>query len=189
MGGYMEVTGDPKGPPTLDRHAGDRSQGRRRVYANVMLALLERSETGRGKDIDVSMLQAAASWLITVLPLIDFDCEPSEITRAGNEHRKFIPTNVYPAQRRLRLSGDRQRRAVAPLHSGAEIRVDRQRSARRPTRAGMRERDAIHRDIGAVTVSAWRTKSWPTCARRPSRRPESIDIRQSQRAAALREAN
>ena len=98
MCGYMEVTGDSKGSPTqmglpvIDLKAGDE------VYANVMLALLERSETGRGKQINVSMLQAAASWLITVLPLIDFDCEPSEITRAGNEHRKFIPTNVYPTK-------------------------------------------------------------------------------------------
>jgi crotonobetainyl-CoA:carnitine CoA-transferase CaiB-like acyl-CoA transferase len=29
------------------------------------------------------------------LPLIDFDCEPSEITRSGNQHRKFVPTNAY----------------------------------------------------------------------------------------------
>ncbi|MCC6194896.1 MAG: CoA transferase [Burkholderiales bacterium] len=98
MAGLMEVTGDPDGPPMVtgiplvDLKAGDE------VYANVLLALLERAETGRGKRIDVSMLQAAASWLITTLPLIDFHCEPAEITRAGNEHRKFIPTNVYPTR-------------------------------------------------------------------------------------------
>jgi crotonobetainyl-CoA:carnitine CoA-transferase CaiB-like acyl-CoA transferase len=96
MAGYMEVTGDPKGPPMLtgipviDLKAGDE------VYAGVMQALLERHETGVGKEVHVSMLQAAASWLITVLPLIDYGCQPGEITRAGNEHRKFIPTNVYP---------------------------------------------------------------------------------------------
>jgi crotonobetainyl-CoA:carnitine CoA-transferase CaiB-like acyl-CoA transferase len=98
MAGLMELTGDPAGPPTVsgtpivDLKAGDE------VYANVMLALLDRAETGRGRRIDVSMLQAAASWLITTLPLVDFDCDPSEITRAGNEHRKFIPTNVYPTR-------------------------------------------------------------------------------------------
>ena len=98
MAGLMELTGDPEGPqtvagtPIVDLKAGDE------VYANVMLALLERAETGRGQRIDVSMLQAAASWLITTLPLVDFDCETSEITRAGNEHRKFIPTNVYPTR-------------------------------------------------------------------------------------------
>ena len=44
------------------------------------------------------MLQAAASWLITVLPLIDFGCEDWELTRCGNEHRKFVPTNAYPTK-------------------------------------------------------------------------------------------
>jgi crotonobetainyl-CoA:carnitine CoA-transferase CaiB-like acyl-CoA transferase len=98
MAGYVELTGDPKGTPVLcgvpviDLKAGDE------VYANVMLALAERAETGLGREIHVSMLQAAASWLITTLPLVDFDCAPWEITRAGNEHRKFVPTNVYPAR-------------------------------------------------------------------------------------------
>jgi crotonobetainyl-CoA:carnitine CoA-transferase CaiB-like acyl-CoA transferase len=96
MAGYVELTGDPGGTPVLcgvpviDLKAGDE------VYANVLLALAERAETGRGREIHVSMLQAAASWLITTLPLLDFNCEPWEIARAGNEHRKFVPTNVYP---------------------------------------------------------------------------------------------
>ena len=95
MVGFMELTGVADGPPTLcgiplvDLKAGDE------VFAGVCLALAEKAETGQGKRIDVSMLRAAASWLITTLPLIDFDCDPSEITRSGNEHRKFIPTNAY----------------------------------------------------------------------------------------------
>lgn len=151
MCGYMEVTGDPKGSPTqmglpvIDLKAGDE------VYANVMLALLERSETGRGKEIHVSMLQAAASWLITVLPLIDFDCEPSEITRAGNEHRKFIPTNVYPAKDGfvyLAIGSDVQWRRLTAVPKFASIA-----SELRVTNEGRhKDRDAIHRDIGAVTI-------------------------------------
>ena len=96
MAGYMELTGPQDGPPTLsgiplvDLKAGDE------VYAGVMMALAEKAETGKGGRIDVSMLQAAASWLITTLPLVDMDCGPEEITRWGNAHRKFIPTNVYP---------------------------------------------------------------------------------------------
>jgi itaconate CoA-transferase len=98
MAGFMEITGEKDGPPTLsgiplvDLKAGDE------VFAGVCLALAEKAESGQGKRIDVSMLQAAASWLITTLPLIDFDCDPSEITRSGNEHRKFIPTNAYKTQ-------------------------------------------------------------------------------------------
>ena len=95
LAGYMELTGDADGDPTLsgiplvDLKAGDE------VYAGVCLALAEQAESGKGKRIDVSMFQAAASWLITTLPLVDFGCDYSEITRSGNEHRKFIPTNAY----------------------------------------------------------------------------------------------
>ena len=150
MCGYMEVTGEPKGAPTvmglpvIDLKAGDE------VYANVMLALLERHETGCGKAIHVSMLQAAASWLITVLPLIDFGCEANEITRAGNEHRKFIPTNVYPAKDGfvyLAIGSDAQwkRLTESPKFAGVA------NGLRRTNEGRHREREAIHRDMAAVT--------------------------------------
>ncbi|MGA6968132.1 MAG: CoA transferase [Xanthobacteraceae bacterium] len=150
MCGYMEVTGDPAGSPTqmgvpvIDLKAGDE------VYANVMLALLERNETGRGTAIHVSMLQAAASWLITVLPLIDFNCEPNEITRAGNEHRKFIPTNVYPASDGfvyLAIGSDVQWRRLTAMPKFACVA-----NAVRATNEGRhKERQSIHRDMAAVT--------------------------------------
>jgi crotonobetainyl-CoA:carnitine CoA-transferase CaiB-like acyl-CoA transferase len=150
MCGYMEVTGDPAGPPmqmglpVIDLKAGDE------VYANVMLALLERNETGRGKAIHVSMLQAAASWLITVLPLIDFDCEPDEITRAGNEHRKFIPTNVYPAKDGfvyMAIGSDVQWRRLTAIPKFAPVAND----VRVTNEGRYRERKSIHRDMAAVT--------------------------------------
>jgi len=150
LAGYMEVTGDIKGPPTvmglpvIDLKAGDE------VYANVMLALLERAETGKGRAIDVSMLQAAASWLITVLPLIDYGCDPMEITRAGNEHRKFIPTNVYPARDGfiyMAIGSDVQWKRLSELPSFASIA-----KPERATNEGRaKDREAIYRDIGAAT--------------------------------------
>jgi len=150
MAGYMEVTGDPNGPPMLagipviDLKAGDE------VYANVMLALLDRNETGHGRRIDVSMLQAAASWLITVLPLIDFGCEPNEITRAGNEHRKFIPTNVYPAADGfifLAIGSDLQWRRLTAIPKFADVANE----VRATNEGRHRERAAIHREMAAVT--------------------------------------
>lgn len=98
MSGLMDLNGFADGPPTLmgvpitDLKAGDE------LYSGVLLALLERGETGRGKRIDVSMLQAAASWLVAVLPLLDMDAEPGELARNGNAHRRFVPTNVYPTR-------------------------------------------------------------------------------------------
>ena len=151
MCGYMEVTGYPNGPPTvmglpvIDLKAGDE------VYANVMLALLERAETGRGKEIHVSMLQAAASWLITVLPLIDFGCEPNEITRAGNEHRKFIPTNVYPASDGfvyLAIGSDTQWKRLTEIPKFAPVANE----VRKTNEGRHKEREAIHRDMATVTA-------------------------------------
>ena len=150
MAGYMEVTGDPKGPPMLtgipviDLKAGDE------VYANVMLALLDRAEGGRGRQIHVSMLQAAASWLITVLPLIDFGCEPNEITRAGNEHRKFIPTNVYPAKDGfvyMAIGSDVQWQRLTASAKFACVANE----IRKTNEGRQRERVAIQRDMAAVT--------------------------------------
>jgi itaconate CoA-transferase len=95
MVGFMELTGDPDGAPTLagmpliDLKAGDE------VYSGVLAALVERYEGASGRRIDVSMLQAAASWLITTLPLLNFPHDRNEISRSGNQHRKFIPTDVF----------------------------------------------------------------------------------------------
>ena len=150
MSGYMEVTGDPKGPPMLagipiiDLKAGDE------VYAGVMQALLERYETGVGKEIHVSMLQAAASWLITVLPLIDYGCQPNEITRAGNEHRKFIPTNVYPTSDGfifMAIGSDVQWRRFTAIPKFAGVANEL-----RQTNEGRHvQREAIHADIAQVS--------------------------------------
>jgi len=150
MAGFMEITGDPAGPPMVtgvpivDLKAGDE------VYANVLLALAERAETGRGKRIDVSMLQAAASWLITTLPLVDFDCDPAEITRAGNEHRKFIPTNVYPTRDGfiyLAVGSDVQWKRLTGMAMFAPVA-----RPERATNAGrQQDRIGLRRDMTAVT--------------------------------------
>jgi crotonobetainyl-CoA:carnitine CoA-transferase CaiB-like acyl-CoA transferase len=150
MAGFMELTGCVDGPPMLsgvpliDLKAGDE------VYANVCLALAEKAETGRGQAIHVSMMQAASSWLITTLPLLDFDCDASEVTRCGNEHRKFIPVNVYPTADGFLLIAigndvqwERLTRLPKFLTLANEVRV---------TNAGRHaERSAIHRDMANVT--------------------------------------
>jgi crotonobetainyl-CoA:carnitine CoA-transferase CaiB-like acyl-CoA transferase len=93
--GYMDLTGQADGPPLLsgiplvDLKAGDEA------FTQVLLALIERAETGRGRCIDISMAQVAVSWLQTFLPMLDLGSDPSELRRSGNEHRQFIPVNAY----------------------------------------------------------------------------------------------
>ena len=152
MAGYMELTGAADGPPMLtgvpviDLKAGDE------LYAAVMLALAERAETGEGQRIDVSMLQAAASWLITTLPLIDFDCAAAEITRCGNEHRKFIPTNVYPTRDGyifVAIGNDAQWQRLTAIPKFAGLA-----GGARETNAGRSaDRTAIHAAMAAATTA------------------------------------
>ncbi len=151
MVGYMEVTGFADGPPTVsgiplvDLKAGDE------LYANVILALAEKMESGRGKRIDVSMLQAAASWLITLLPLIDMGCGPEEVTRWGNAHRKFIPTNVYPTLDGfiyLAIGSNTQWEKLAGLKKFAALDPQLKRNTQAARYA---ERNAIYQEIGEIT--------------------------------------
>ncbi len=151
MAGYMEVTGFEDGPPTLsgipliDLKAGDE------VFAGVCMALAERAETGRGSRIDVSMLQAAASWLITTLPLIDMGCEPEEVSRWGNAHRKFIPTNVYPARDGfvyVAIGSDVQWRRLTEIPKFAPLADE----ARHTNQGRYAVRHDLYREIGAITA-------------------------------------
>ena len=150
MSGFMELTGSKDGMPTLsgipviDLKAGDE------VFAGVCLALLQRSETGTGKAINVSMLQIAASWLITTLPLIDFDCDYSEITRAGNEHRKFVPSNVYKTKDAyiyVAIGNDVQWKRLTEIPAFKQIASDQ----RATNKGRMQELQQIYQDIGEVT--------------------------------------
>jgi crotonobetainyl-CoA:carnitine CoA-transferase CaiB-like acyl-CoA transferase len=151
MAGYMELTGFEDGPPTLsgipliDLKAGDE------VFAGVCLALAEKAETGAGKEINVSMLQAAASWLITTLPLLDFDCDDSEISRSGNEHRKFIPTNAYETSDGfiyLAIGNDTQWRRLLEIPKFSSLETE----ARATNNGRLDDRQGCYRDIGAITA-------------------------------------
>jgi crotonobetainyl-CoA:carnitine CoA-transferase CaiB-like acyl-CoA transferase len=148
--GYMDITGDPNGPPMLcgvpfvDLKAGDE------VFANVCLALAERARTGLGCRIDVSMAQAAASWLVTTIPLLDLGYARSEITRNANEHREFVPVNVYPTSDGyiyLAIGNDVQWSRLVSIDRFATLA-----SPVRQTNEGRRsERELIHEELGAIT--------------------------------------
>ncbi|MHC4945892.1 MAG: CaiB/BaiF CoA transferase family protein [Planctomycetota bacterium] len=150
MTGAMDITGEPDGPPMLsgvpfvDLKAGDE------VFANVCLALAERAETGKGSRIDVSMAQAAASWLITTIPLLDLDYTPDEVKRSGNEHREFVPVNVYPTSDGyiyLAIGNDVQWSRMISI-PGFERLSKPERETNEGRKAG---RAALHEEIAAAT--------------------------------------
>jgi itaconate CoA-transferase len=148
--GYMDLTGDPGGPPMLcgvpfvDLKAGDE------VFANVCLALAKKTQTGGGTRIDVSMAQAAASWLVTTIPLLDLGYEAREVRRSGNEHREFVPVNVYPTADGyiyIAIGNDVQWSRLVSLDAFAGLAA----ASRQTNEGRRREREAIHRELGAIT--------------------------------------
>jgi len=150
--GYMDLTGDRDGPPLqcgppiIDLKAGDE------VFAQVLLALLERERTGSGRRIDVSMAQAAISWLHTFLPMLDMGSPPEELRRNGNEHRQFIPVNAYPTRDGylfLAVGSDAQwaRLVAQPLFASLDRETLRTNEGRRG------ERGSLHAAIGGITSS------------------------------------
>jgi crotonobetainyl-CoA:carnitine CoA-transferase CaiB-like acyl-CoA transferase len=98
------------------------------------------------------MLQVAASWLVTTLPLIDFDCDYAEITRAGNEHRKFVPSNVYKTKDGyiyVAIGNDMQWKRLTEIPAFRQIAKEQ----RATNKGRMQELQQIYQDIGAVTSS------------------------------------
>ncbi len=148
--GFMDLTGPADGPPMLcglpliDLKAGDE------LLTQVMQALWERAETGRGKRIDVSMARAAASWLLTFVPMLDAGARPEEITRSGSEHRQFVPSNAYPTSDGfvyLAIGSDRQwaqLTAIAVFSSLREPRFERNEGRKD-------HRRELHERLGACT--------------------------------------
>ena len=148
--GYMDLTGHKDGPPLqcgppiIDLKAGDE------IFAQTLHALLEMRETGKGRKIDVSMAQAAVSWLPTFLPMLDMGSEPAELKRSGNEHRQFIPVNAYPCKDGfvfMALGSDAQwRRFVSqPMFASLD-------ETRLADNEGRRQgKEALHARIAAIT--------------------------------------
>jgi crotonobetainyl-CoA:carnitine CoA-transferase CaiB-like acyl-CoA transferase len=154
--GYMELTGDRRGPPTLmgvpmvDLKAGDE------VFAQTMRALAEQAEGGRGARIDVSMARAAVSWLQTTLPLLDLGATEEDVRRSGNEHREFVPVNVYESADSwvyVAVGNDVQWRRLTSLPIFRSLA----RESRETNEGRKTERAAIHEELAAV-IRAHRTE-------------------------------
>jgi crotonobetainyl-CoA:carnitine CoA-transferase CaiB-like acyl-CoA transferase len=63
-GGILSMTGHPAGDPVLPgAQIGDLGGGGMMAALGILAALLERQATGRGRFVDVSMLDGVVSWL------------------------------------------------------------------------------------------------------------------------------
>jgi formyl-CoA transferase len=92
-GGLMELTGnageDPQvlGVPLPDMGTSEHA------YGQIMKALVNRTVTGEGERIDLSMFMSTTSWLTVAITLTK--SFGNKISRRGNTHEFFAPSSVY----------------------------------------------------------------------------------------------
>ena len=97
MSGVMNITGFPErepvkaGPALCDFFAGVH------LYGGIVTALLDRERTGRGRTVEVAMLDAVYASLSSTLGMC-FGLGWQEAARTGNRHGGLAesPYNVYP---------------------------------------------------------------------------------------------
>jgi crotonobetainyl-CoA:carnitine CoA-transferase CaiB-like acyl-CoA transferase len=91
--GFLSVTGTAEEPCKAGPSIADIAAGMY-AYSNILAALLERGRTGRGRHIDISMLESLAEW--TSYPLYyAFDGAPPP-PRTGAAHATIYPYGPFP---------------------------------------------------------------------------------------------
>ncbi|GIX30136.1 MAG: CoA transferase [Porticoccaceae bacterium] len=96
LSGAMSVNGEPDGPPTkLGIPLGDLVGGINGPIA-ILAALWERERTGRGRYIDVSLLDGMLNLLGYLAQLAFFTGRDPE--RQGSQHPNLVPYGVFPAR-------------------------------------------------------------------------------------------
>ncbi len=151
MGGLMSVTGLPgQGPVRAGIPIADLTAGIFCAYG-ILVALLEREQSGEGQWLHTSLLQAeifmldfqAARWLV----------EREIPGQAGNNHPTSIPTGVYPTADgniNIAASGQRMWEKLVNVLEAPELlnNPDYATGAKRSA-----NRDALNRELGELLRS------------------------------------
>jgi itaconate CoA-transferase len=90
--GLATVTGHPAGPGRVGVSIADIGCGMN-AYAGVLEALIERSRTGFGKGLKVSLFDAVADWMN--VPLLYFEGTGKSPARMGLAHPSICPYGAF----------------------------------------------------------------------------------------------
>ncbi|KDP83266.1 CaiB/BaiF CoA transferase family protein [Cupriavidus basilensis] len=91
--GFVSVTGTPGEGVKAGASVADIAAGMY-AYSNILAALIERGQTGRGKRIDISMLESTVEWMGFPLYYAFDGAEPPP--RAGAAHATIYPYGPFP---------------------------------------------------------------------------------------------
>ncbi|CAG0977006.1 itaconate CoA-transferase [Burkholderiales bacterium] len=91
--GFVSITGSPDEPAKAGCSIADIAAGMY-AYSNILAALIERGRTGKGRGIDVSMLESMVEWMSYPLYYAFDGAEPPP--RAGASHATIYPYGPFP---------------------------------------------------------------------------------------------
>jgi len=92
--GFLSVSGTPDEPSKAGCSIADIAAGTM-AYSNVLAALIERGRSGRGRHIDVSMLESMVEWMgFPMYYAYDGAAPPP---RSGAAHATIYPYGPFPA--------------------------------------------------------------------------------------------
>lgn len=144
--GLPTLTGQDNWPPTMTAYAyGDPVGGYNSATA-MLLGLLARRATGKGRIISFSQIEAMLA--ISATGIVEQSTTGRLSARIGNRHRRFAPQGAYPGKGDnnwlvLTIRSDEEWRALAPLIDLAT-----------PDLATVAARHAAHDRID-VAIAAW----------------------------------
>lgn len=92
--GFLSITGGPDSPAKAGCSIADIAAGMY-AYTNILAALLQRAKTGRGHEIDVSMLESMVEWMSYPMYYAFDGATPP--ARAGAAHATIYPYGPFPA--------------------------------------------------------------------------------------------
>jgi itaconate CoA-transferase len=113
--GFLSATGMPDAPAKAGCAIADIAAGMY-AYSNILAALIERGRTGRGRHIDVSMLESMAEWMGFPMYYAFNGAPPPP--RVGAFHATIFPYGPFAAQDgevMLGVQNEREWRAMCEI--------------------------------------------------------------------------
>lgn len=92
--GFLSVTGTPDEPAKAGCSIADIAAGMY-AYSSILAALVQRGKTGKGANIEVSMLESMVEWMGFPLYYAFDGAQPPQ--RAGAAHATIFPYGPFPA--------------------------------------------------------------------------------------------
>ncbi len=148
--GFLSVTGTPAEPVKAGISVADIAAGMY-AYSGILAALLERSRTGRGRRIDVSMLESLVEWMSYPLYYAFDGATPPE--RTGARHATIYPYGPFAARDgatvMLGIQNEREWTAFCDKVLGRpELAAD-------PRFAGVSKRAAAREQLAPIIAAAF----------------------------------